>query len=136
EWTTQNLDEFARLLFALRDDRTVTFEDYAGHTRRGPFVGHNDAAQAARITVLSAGRMAVVASRPPQPTLAINIASLDMTILLSAVEEQVEEMDASEEAKAEARGKLHTMREAALSAGSGAAGDLIAAALRSVLAGH
>jgi hypothetical protein len=70
EWEQQQLDAFARLLFALRDDGSITFTDYAGQHRNGDseWVGYNDAAQAARIAVASTGRMAVASSRRASPS--------------------------------------------------------------------
>jgi hypothetical protein len=62
-----------------------------------------------------------------------NISNLDLTVLIAAVEQQVEESDASEETKAEARSRLRQLRDRAADVGTGAAGDLIATALRQVL---
>jgi len=140
EWTTAELEEFARLLFALRDDSVIRFDDYAARGRRGDIVTYNDVHQAQRIAVTSHGRIAAATSRLPAPTTVTigqvafgNIANVNMSVLISAVEERLEEMEVDEETKEEARGRLHTMRDVAASAGGGAAGDLIGAALRQVL---
>jgi len=136
EHSESDYSQMARLLWALEADGSITFQDYAGMQviggRRNPNVGltYNDLVQASDITVTSHGRMAAQTSRP---TVAVNIANIDLTVLLNAMEAKVDEIAAPEEAKDEARSKLREARDVLVGVGTGATGEVLAAALRSVL---
>lgn len=140
EWQQNDLAQFARLLFMLREDGAITFTDYAGQNRRGSteWVDYNDAAQAARISVTSTGRMAVAASRP---TTNISIGQLafggitnigEVRVLVERAERALDAADAPDEVKQEARSRLRRIAETAAEVGTGAAGDLLASVLRQV----
>jgi hypothetical protein len=138
EWEQQQLDAFARLLFALGDDGSITFADYAGQHRHGSseWVGYNDAAQAARITVTSTGRMAVASSRPSITIGQLALGSIaniaEMSVLVAQVERALDEASAPEETKQEAQSRLRRLADTASEVGTGAAGELLASVLRQV----
>lgn len=62
-----------------------------------------------------------------------NVQQIDIAFLLRAAEGALDAIDASDETKAEARGVLRKMSEAAMTVGSTAAGSVVAAAVRHVL---
>lgn len=134
EWSESEISQFAQYLWKLQADGSVTFEDYAAATmpgdaphRRAPYVGltYNDLSQAANITVTSQGRIAAQTARP---TFAINIT--DLTVLLSAVEDEIAASDATDDVKDEARSRV---RQALGGVGSGAVGEVLGAAFVSAL---
>jgi hypothetical protein len=133
----QEYAELGRMLWSLRGDGSVTFEDTAmgggpSARVRQPFSGFtmDDVWKFSQIEVTGAGRGVAQTARP---TIAINVANLDMTVLLSAVEEEVEAVEASEDVKREARSKIREARDVLVGVGTGATGDVLAAALRRVL---
>ncbi len=136
EHSEGDYSQMARLLWALEGDGSITFRDYAGMQvmggTRNPNMGltYNDLVQASDITVTSHGRMAAQTFRP---TVAVNIASIDLTVLLTAMEAKVDEIVAPDEAKNEARSKLREARDLLVGVGTGATGEVLAAALRSAL---
>jgi hypothetical protein len=135
EWNESEISQLARYLWMLKGDGSVTFQDYAGTQIMGgrkDWVGltHNDISQAANITVTSHGRIAAQSARP---MVAINVAKIDLTVLLSAVEEEVAASDAPDEVKDEARTKLRAARDVLVGVGSGATAEVLAAALRRTL---
>lgn len=140
-WENQTgIDEFARLLFALRDDGSIDFEDQvSGVSNRAKYVGGRmELTQwVGRIHVTSQGRIAAATAVPQiaieQLNIASNVANVDLTALLVDVERQIDALEASEETKEEARSRLHQLRELAKNAGAGAAGQLIATALQQIL---
>jgi hypothetical protein len=69
------------------------------------------------------------AGRPPSES--THRANID--IFFSAVEQKAEEMDADDETKEVARGRLRRVREALVNMSTGAAGELIATAVRNLL---
>lgn len=137
EWSESEISQLARHLWTLEADGSITFQDYAGMQMpggtRNQYAGltYNDLAQAANITVTGHGRIAAQSSRP---TVAINVAAnIDMTVLLSAVEDEIAAIDAPDEIKDEARSKLRAARDALVGVGSTATAEVIAAALRRTL---
>ena len=62
-----------------------------------------------------------------------NIQNIDVFVLFDAAERQIEQMDAPQEVKDEARGIVRKMRDAGAGIGSSAAGSVIAAAIRQAL---
>lgn len=140
EWNDADLDQFGRFLFALKDDGSLTFRDRSEGSRlpHAP-IRFDDVNQAEDIRVTGPGRVAAQASRPSmtigQLAIGGNISNIDLTVLISAIERQIEEGPGNEEEKAEARTRLGKLKETAENVGTGAAGDLIASALRQVLGG-
>ena len=139
EWRESEIAQFAQYVWMLEADGSITFEDYAARAmpgdlphRRPPYLGltNNDLSQAANITVTSQGRIAAQTARP---TLEINVASIDMTVLFNRMEEEIEALDAPEEVKNDARSRLHEAREVLVGVGSGTTADLLAAVLRRAL---
>lgn len=139
EWSESEFAQFAQYLWKLEADGSVTFEDHAARTmpgdlphRRAPYAGltYNDLSQAANITVTSQGRIAAQTARP---TLEINVANIDMAILFNRMEEEIEALDAPEDAKDEARSKLRAARPLLVGVGSGTTADVLAAVLRRAL---
>jgi hypothetical protein len=142
EWNESEFALLAKHLWTLERDNAVAFEDTAWKASqqgralplptRPPYAvpSMNDLTQASGITVTGHGRQTVGASRP---TVAINVADLDLTVLLARVEEEVEAMDGPDEAKEEARSKLHAATRALGGVATGAAGEMLTLALRRVL---
>jgi hypothetical protein len=96
-----------------------------------------DVAETRDIRVTPQGRLAAPGSSRPSVTIGQfalgNISNVDLTVLLSAVEQQIEASDADEDVKEEARGKLHALRDLAEKTGTGAGGELIGSALANAL---
>ena len=129
--------ELGRMLWSLKEDGSIRLEDTAmgsGPTARvRPAFGGftmDDVFKFSGIEVTGQGRAFAQTARP---AIAINVANIDMTVLLSAVEEEVAAIDAPDEIKDEARSKLHAAREVLVGVGSGATAEVIAAALRRTL---
>jgi hypothetical protein len=141
EWSESDFAGFNRLFFALRDDGAVTFRDYRVQSSGRPLgdIFSNPYMDVAErdIRVTSQGRIAAQGSSRPSVTIGQfalgNISNVDLTVLLSAVEQQVEASDADEKVKEEARGKLHALRDLAEKTGTGAGGELIGSALATAL---
>jgi hypothetical protein len=59
-----------------------------------------------------------------------NIAHYDLTVIVQKMKQEIDKADAPEETKEEARGRLRKLTDTASAIGAGAAGVLLAAALR------
>jgi hypothetical protein len=98
------------------------------------------------IVVTEPGHTALAARQKPSPTYQINItestvgqlalrdiANIDLFVILDAAEQCLDTIDAPQETKEEARSALQRMREAGASIATGAAGSLVATAVRQAI---
>jgi hypothetical protein len=124
------------------------YEPRPGRTQEIPLHLFNDGdMQPVRgIIVTGLGHNTLAARRRPAPTHQINIiqsevgqlalgdiANIDLFVILDAAERCLEAIDAPEDAKEEARGVLHRMRETGATIATGAAGSVLATAVRQAL---
>jgi len=137
-----SLDRLARVLDTLRIDGALSFRDqHSGHrSRYGPLLGVDlESCRDFHVTAngrkdLDVGKPSVSIHNSVVGQLALgDINNLTLVKLLDAVEAAVDQSDASEEEKGEARQAMARARRALEEVGSSAAGDLIASALRTVL---
>lgn len=133
----QEYADLGRMLWSLKEDGSVTFEDTAmGGGPYAPvrkvFAGFtmDDVWKFSNIEVTGHGRLVAQSARP---AIEINVASIDLTVLLSAVDKEIESADAPDEVKAEAHTKVRAALDAVESVGTSATGELLGAALRHVL---
>ena len=129
--------ELGKLLWALKQDGSITLIDHAANQGpnpqpRQPWTSFtmNDVSQFSDIDVTGHGRLVAQTARP---TFAINIENLDMVVLFNLVEEQINAMPIDETVKEEAKSKLHAARDAMSAVGKTAATEAISAALRHAL---
>lgn len=108
-----------------------------------------DFRQTRAITVTSDGHSVLAARKPAAPAQQINIiqstvgqlalgdiANIDLFVILNAAEQQLDTIEAPEEAKEEARGVLRRMRETGATIATTAAGSVLATAVRQAIGLH
>jgi hypothetical protein len=118
---------------------------YPGDTGEPPphLINDRNFQQVEDVMVTPTGYRLIADRHPPGPGTHItisggqvafgNIQNIDILVLLAAAETQIEQMDAPQEVKDEARGIVRRMREAGAGIGSSAAGSVVAAAIRQAL---
>lgn len=111
---------------------------------RPEFIDQNTLPKAINIVATTGGLNAVAARKQAKvATTQINIinstvgqlalrdiSNVDISVILDAVEQSLDDLDASQEAKEEARGVIRRMRETGTSIATSAAGGVLAAAAR------
>lgn len=111
---------------------------------RAEFIDENTLQRAINIVVTGAGLSAVAARKQASaPATQVNIVnstvgqlalrdinSVDISVILDAIERSLDDLDAPYETKEEARGVIGKMREASASIATSAAGGVLAAAVR------
>lgn len=137
-------DELARHVAALRDDGAVryTYDLHPAELDEPPpaLFKNRNLQQCRDIHVTSEGRMA---AREDRPTISItgstvrnvaggNITEVNLIGLFETWEAAIDQLEAPEAEKAEAKSHLRRAREALLDTGTGASGALIAQALARV----
>jgi hypothetical protein len=118
---------------------------YPGDTSEPPphLINYRNLQQVEDVMVTPTGYRLIADRHPPGPGTQItisgsqvafgNIQNIDIFVLLDATESQIDQMDAPQEVKDEARGIVRRMREAGVGVGSSAVGSVIAAAIRQAL---
>lgn len=126
--------ELGKLLWALKQDDSITLIDHAANQGpnpqpRQPWASFtmNDVFQFADIDVTGHGRLVAQTARP---TIAINIENLDIVVLFEKMEQDIDRMEIDPEVKAEAKSKLRIAREALTDVGKTAVSETLSAALR------
>lgn len=109
------------------------FDDQVMHRVDGIVVAHTGhAVLAARCPIVPTQQINITQSTVGQLALG-NIANIDILLILEAAERCLDEIDAPEDAKDEARGVLRRMREAGSTIAARAAGSVLATAVRQAL---
>jgi hypothetical protein len=125
-----------RMLWSLKDEGSLAFVDWTADMRGNRPLSYNDLVNgAAQIEVTGPGRVASGISRPNVSISANQLAlgdilNVDMNVVIPEIERRIDSIDATDETKKEAKSRLRRLAGTAADVGTGAAGEVLAAALR------